>query len=107
MGESCGEVAFANAGGTGDQQVQVLLDPGEIGELGKDCRIDTARRAGVEVLETGVLRQLGPAQTLRQAVVARSVISCWIRSPKRSSNERAVLSAPVICCSRAAAMPLR
>jgi hypothetical protein len=68
MRESGGEVAFANAGGTGDQQVKVLLDPGEIGELGEDCRIDAARRARVEVLKTGVLRQLGPAQALRQAV---------------------------------------
>lgn len=69
MRERASAEAFADAAGAGDEDVQVLADPGEVTHLRELARIGYARGAGIEVFEGGALWQPGPKQALRQTAM--------------------------------------
>ena len=60
--ERGGDPALADAGGTADQQVGMIVDPAALGEPGEQCAVEPPRRAVVDVLDAGLLAQLGVAQ---------------------------------------------
>ena len=64
--DSAGEITLADAGGPGDQHVEVLPDPRQIGDLRQRGAVEATDTLGIEVFQAGGLRQLGPAQALMQ-----------------------------------------
>lgn len=68
--ERRGDEAFADAGGSGDQDIQVLADPAKIGELTELTGIEAAGGTGIEVFEASLNREFGPPQPLREPGVA-------------------------------------
>lgn len=62
--------ALANAGGPADQQVGVVVDPLAFDQHRQEAAVEAARGAIVDVLDTGLLAQLGVLQPLRQPLVA-------------------------------------
>ena len=67
MTERAGDVALADAGGAGDENVEVLGDPLEAGDLAEAGAIEAAGGLEVDVLDGRFLGELGPAQALAQA----------------------------------------
>ena len=59
MSERAGEPALAGAGFPGDQEVVSPPDPIAGRELGEQRFVETARRLGVEILDGGVLPEVG------------------------------------------------
>lgn len=68
VGEGAGDVALPHAGGAADEDIESLLDPAEVYEPGPEPAVDTSGGALIDILDGGVLGQLGPAQTLGQAI---------------------------------------
>lgn len=60
--------ALADTAGTGDEHIELLLDPAERSQYRNELRIDTARRTRIKVLKLRTLRQLRPTQALCEAL---------------------------------------
>src|SRR5579872_2776549 len=67
VADGAGDEALAHAGRAGQQHVQVLADPGQIGDLVEGIAINAARGLQIQLLESGGLWELGPAQALAQS----------------------------------------
>jgi hypothetical protein len=57
--ERRGEPALADAGGPADQQVGMLVDPSAFDQHRQEAEVEATRGAIVDVLDTGLLAQLG------------------------------------------------
>lgn len=66
--QGTGDEALADAAGSGDQHVELVLDPGERIEQRDELGNDATRGPYVETLGCGMLRQFRPAQTLCKAL---------------------------------------
>ena len=70
VAESASQPAFADAGWPAQDQIVVRIDPLAAGELVEQSAIETARGAVIDVLDDGVMAQLGIAQAGGQTLVA-------------------------------------
>jgi hypothetical protein len=71
MGEGAAEVGLAAAGGAGDKQVLVVLDPSRLGEAEDDGAVESAGSAEVDVLDGGGVAEAGGLEAgLEAAAVA-------------------------------------
>jgi hypothetical protein len=69
VAERTGNPALADTGWSDDQQILVSLDPLAGDEPLEQRLIEAARRLHVDVLDDGVLPQLGEAQAVHQSLV--------------------------------------
>src|SRR5262249_20078578 len=70
IAERRGEPALADAGGPADQEVGVLVDPLAFDQRPQKAAVEAGGGAIVDVLDAGLLTQLGVLQPLRQPLVA-------------------------------------
>ena len=59
VAEGAGDPAFAQTGGSGDQQILMSRDPTAIRKMRHDTAVQATRRAKVEILDAGILTQGG------------------------------------------------
>ena len=59
-----GEKAFADTGGSGDDDVEAFADPAKVSDLAKRRPIDPAGSFHIQILKRCGLRELGPSETL-------------------------------------------
>jgi bacillopeptidase F (M6 metalloprotease family) len=64
------EAALADAGRPADQKIGVVVDPLAFDQHGQQAAVEAARGAIVDVLDAGLLAQLGVLQSLGQPLVA-------------------------------------
>jgi hypothetical protein len=57
-----------DAGGSGDEDVQVFADPAQITHLSELAGVKSAGASGIDVLDAGRDRQLRPTQSLYEPV---------------------------------------
>jgi len=70
VAERRGEPALADAGGAADQQIDMVVDPLAFDQHRQQGAVEAARGAIVDVLDAGLLAQLGVLQPLREPFVA-------------------------------------
>jgi hypothetical protein len=68
--ERRGEPALADARGPADQEVGMVFDPSAFDQHREEAAVEAARGAMVDVLDAGLLAQLGVLQSLGQPLVA-------------------------------------
>ncbi len=68
--ERRGDPALANTGRPADQQVGMVIDPLAFDQHRQEAAVEAARGAVVDVLDAGLLAQLGILQPLREPLVA-------------------------------------
>jgi hypothetical protein len=70
VAERRGEPAFTDAGRPADQKVGVVVDPLALDQHCREAAVEATLGAIVDVLDAGLLAQLGVLQPLRQSLVA-------------------------------------
>ena len=63
LSQGAGEPRLSNSGRAFDDQVLLCLDPATERQFLEQCAIETARRAIVDIFDSGLLAQPGVAQT--------------------------------------------
>jgi hypothetical protein len=69
LSQSTGDPGLAHTGCAVDDQIEPLVDPAAGGQLKHQCLVEPARCAVVQILDTGVVLELGLAQTRLQAPI--------------------------------------
>ena len=67
MTDGTGEEAFADAGGSGDDDIEAFADPAQVGDLSERSSIDAAGGLQIQILKGSDLCELGLAQPLAQS----------------------------------------
>ena len=64
VADGAGDKAFADAGGSCDDDVEAFADPAKVSDLAECSPIDAAGGFEIQILQCGRLCELGPSQTL-------------------------------------------
>jgi hypothetical protein len=104
VAERRSEPALADAGRPADQEIGLVVDPSAFDQHRQETAVEAARGAIVDVLDAGLLAQLGVLQPLRQPLVAPQRGFAIEQQRKPFGMPRLAASPPVSMSAKALAM---
>ena len=104
MRDSAGEPSLADAGRSGNKDVEMIINEAATGEFVEGGFVEAAAGAQVEVFDGGVEFELSAAQASCRFEL--TACSRSTRNASRSSKDKSLRSARCSCSSKACAMPV-